>query len=242
MTIVLRVENIRKSYGKRTVLEMPALEIGSGAVIYLSGRNGAGKTTLLKILAGLEAPDQATVIRHDQRTSWRQAAPALRREVVYLHQQAFMLDGSVQGNLEYGLKVAGLGRRERRRRVAQALDWLGINDLTRQHARSLSGGERQWVALARAWLLRPRLLLLDEPSANMDLESRERTGFLLRRLMETSMGLIITTHHPDALSALANRHLHLDGGRLREPGAPATPHRIPGPRARTQPVQWGHSL
>jgi len=227
MSTSLLIQDLCMDYGDRRVLDIPELEFEMGEICHLTGRNGAGKTTLLRILAGLQAPSRGRFGLDAAPTPWAQMVTRLRRQVVYLHQQPFMFDASVRDNLSYGLRVTGVRNGRRKRLTDQALEWVGLAPLADRHARTLSGGERQWVALARAWVLRPRVLLLDEPTANMDTESREQTAFLLRRLQNENICLVITNHDPTALAALATRRLHLEDAHLRPwPGTAGDGHGV----------------
>jgi len=194
VSTLFEIENLRKSVAGDYLLDVPSLCIEEGRCIVLTGRNGAGKTTLLKILAGLLAPDSALVRHRDICAPWKRAQRLLRRTTVYLHQEPYMFDRSVEDNLAYGLRNQGLPQAQIRQRVEQALDWAGILHLADRNARHLSGGEKQRVALTRARILAPRLLLLDEPIANMDLESREQTIGLIGRLKADGIGAIVTLH------------------------------------------------
>lgn len=214
MSAGVHVTGICKHFGARCILDAVDVELAAGQCQVLSGRNGAGKTTLMKILAGLEPPDAAEVTINDTPRSWRHARAGLRREVVYLHQHAYMFDASVKDNVDYGLRAARVPAPERRARVAEALERMDLSHLCGAHARTLSGGERQRVALARAWVLRPRVLLLDEPTANMDRESREQTWCLLRRLKTDRLCVIVATHDRQIFAALPDHNLHLENARL----------------------------
>ncbi len=201
----LRMHNPR---GEK-LFDIDEFDIPQDSCIVLSGQNGAGKTTLLKILAGLETPDHAEVAFDNQRMSWKAALSRLRHDVVYLHQQPYMFDQSVAGNVGYGLVRAGVPRSEIATRVAEALHWSGLSHLADHNARELSGGEKQRVALTRARILSPKLLLLDEPLSNMDIGAREQTILLIRRLKEENISTIITSHEPHISTLLGDEHRHL---------------------------------
>lgn len=209
MSTLLRLEDLRKSIGDRLLLEIERFEIGEGVCLLLSGRNGAGKSTLLKIIAGLEAPDRSDVVYQGKTLRWRQARRQLQRDVVYLHQHPYLFDRSVEENVGYGLKLAGVEKKAIADKVAQALEWAGLTHLAGKNALRLSGGEKQRVALTRARVLSPKLLLLDEPFASMDLESRQQGLFFIRRLTSEGIGTIVTTHEPSVAQVLGDEHLHL---------------------------------
>jgi tungstate transport system ATP-binding protein len=131
-----------------------------------------------------------------------------------LHQHPYLFDGSVFDNVAYGLRCRRVPSAEIQRIVSEALAWAGLSHLTQRHAQCLSGGERQRVALTRARVLSPRLLLLDEPTASMDKEAREQTYFLLRRLQHENLSIILTSHELHEDSRLSNHVLTLEHGRL----------------------------
>jgi len=225
---VLELLGIHMSYGQRQLLDVDRIAFRSDSCLALTGANGSGKTTLLKIAAGLLKPNDATVSFDGKDFPWPQAARELRKRVVYLHQFPYMFDASVFDNVAYGLRRRGLRTPETRARVRQCLEWSGLSGHSEQNARSLSGGERQRVALARARALKPRLLLLDEPTANMDEEGREQTVFLIRRMVADGLTVALATHEKQLVSQVAQAHWHLRSKRLEEvPVAPRDEHRGP---------------
>jgi tungstate transport system ATP-binding protein len=214
MNEILRYSELRKSVHGRLLFEIGTLAIHERHCVALSGRNGAGKSTLLRIIAGLEAPDSATVSYRGQALSWRRASARLRGDVIYLHQQPYLFDCSVTDNIAYGLRRRGLSLREISGKVSEALEWAGIGHLQMRNARDLSGGERQRVAFARARILSPRILLLDEPTSNMDSESRSQAYNMIRRLKEEGVSIIVATHEYHTIAHLCDGHLLLQAGGL----------------------------
>lgn len=222
MMEILSYRDLRKSVHGRLLFDIGALAIHARACVALSGRNGSGKSTLLRIIAGLEAPDRATVSYRGQEMSWRRAAGRMRGEVIYLHQQPYLFDSSVTDNIAYGLRRRGLPLREISSKVSEALEWAGIAHLQLRNARDLSGGERQRVAFARARILSPGILLLDEPTSNMDSESRSQTYHMIRRLKDEGVSIIVATHEYHTIAHLCDEHLSLQAGRLQpQPAEPA---------------------
>ncbi len=212
-TIHLSLSGICKRFGVKTVLDHVALELHSGACELLCGENGAGKTTLLRIAAGLEKPDAGSINTGLGPVSWRRCRKTLREKIVYLHQQPYMFDGTVLQNLMYVLT----GPRSRKKEQAyRALQWAGLESLAPQAAKTLSGGEKQRVAMARAWLRNPAVLLLDEPTANMDTQARQRTLELLAKLKQEGLALLIATHDPAQFRYLADGCLTLQDGRIQQ--------------------------
>ncbi len=210
MSEFLQFHQLRKSVnGRELLFDIDEFPIAENICIVLTGRNGAGKTTLLKILAGLDNPDHANVTYDGEHLPWKLAQQKLRRDVVYLHQQPYMFDKTVAENVAYGLRRSGMRRAEVAERVKQALDWAQLSKLAGRNARQLSGGEKQRVALTRARVLSPRLLLLDEPLANMDINSREQTIYLIRRLKSEGVSTVVTSHEPHISTLIGDEHRHL---------------------------------
>lgn len=214
MTPSLRFHRLEKQYGERQILAIPSFDLEPGRILHLSGRNGAGKTTLFKIMAGLEPPDAGDVELGGQLRTWARARRPLQRIVVYLHQRPYMFDATVEANLGYGLRVTGMRRRLRRQRVEQALACMGLKTLAHRNALSLSGGEQQRLALARAWIMQPRLLLLDEPTASMDHESRQTTWALLENILREDMTIMVSSHEHECMQRDHWLSLQLQDARL----------------------------
>ena len=160
------LEGVTRAYGGRTVLRIDRLEVTAGDALCLVGPTGAGKSTLLRLMAGVEPPTAGRLWFAGRPVGGRDWPLELRRRVTLVFQRPLLLAGSVRANVEYGLRLRGV--RVRGPRVQAALERLGIAPLASQAARSLSGGETQLVALARALVLEPEALLLDEPTAHLD--------------------------------------------------------------------------
>ena len=205
------------------LFRVDALQLHRNRCLVLRGANGSGKTTLLKILGFLLRPAAMEVRVAGRALSWSRARARLRRRLVYLHQDPYLFDDRVERNLEYGLRRAGVGAPEMRRRVAQALEWSALGHLAQRNARQLSGGERQRVALARARVLAPEIMLLDEPTTHMDREARTRTHQLVKELREEGAGIVIVSH--DALDNAfpVDGYLLLQGGSLRQSASDPLP-------------------
>jgi tungstate transport system ATP-binding protein len=234
---LLQLLGVRRTLpGGRCLLDIDTLEIRSGTCLLLTGPNGAGKTTLLKIIAGLAPPDGAGVVYRNRHLPWAAARRHYCRDVIYLHQQAYLFDRSVTDNVRYGLRRFGQVRTNDDERVQQALEWGGLAHLAKRNARELSGGERQRVALARALILKPRVLLMDEPFSGLDENARSRLGFLIQRIKSDGVGMVVTSHELLPLAGIADHHLELHNGRLVPPTAALQPVTTgSGPRERTFP-------
>jgi tungstate transport system ATP-binding protein len=160
------LDAVRHGYGGRTVLSIESLQIAAGELLCLVGPTGAGKSTLLRLLAGLERPAAGRFRFGDWPLDSGELPLETRRRIALVFQRPLALTGTVRANVEYGLRLRGL-RREAAR-VQTAIDQLGLTPLAPRDARSLSGGETQLMALARALVLEPEVLLLDEPTAHLD--------------------------------------------------------------------------
>jgi tungstate transport system ATP-binding protein len=205
---------LQKSLHGRLLLDIGSLAIHEHRCVALSGRNGAGKSTLMRIIAGLESPDSVAVTYEGTTMPWKRACRLMRTHVIYLHQQPYLFDRSVTDNIAYGLRRQGLSIKEISRKVAEALDWAAIAHLQLRNARELSGGERQRVAFARARILSPRVLLLDEPTANMDSEAREQAYRMIKRLKEDGVSILLSTHEFHTIAHLCDAHFSLASGKL----------------------------
>jgi len=133
----------------------------------------------------------------------------LQCDVIYLHQHPYMFDRSIAENIAYGLRRADLSSTEVRAKVEKVLEWARLGQLAARNACRLSGGEKQRVGLARARILSPKLLLLDEPLANLDHASRDRTFLLIRRLRSEGISTLVTSHEPQVSATLGDEHRHL---------------------------------
>jgi molybdopterin-binding protein len=229
MAAVLEVEALRRSYGQRCVVAIDSLQLQAGEVLAVLGPNGSGKSTLFRLLLQLEAAD-AGVVRFAGR-ELRGDDLAARRRMAGVFQQPYLFKGTVRNNVEYGLRARGVAAAERTRRVARALEDLGLAELTGRNVRELSGGEAQRVALARTVVLDPDVLLLDEPTANLDVTVRRQFRADLSRVVRAhARSVMLITHDPADAFALADRVAVMQDGRIvqvAEPQllvtAPATP-------------------
>jgi tungstate transport system ATP-binding protein len=209
--------DLRHFYEGRLVLDLPSLSVAQGEVVGLAGANGSGKSTLLRLLALLESPSQGSLLVMGR--PGLQALPRGAGGVTLLLQEPYLLHRTVRANLTYGLRgrLGRLGREDTAGRVREALTWVGLDPqaFARRAWYQLSGGEARRVALAARLALRPRVLLLDEPSAGVDAASAELIGqAFVRANQEWGSTLVVTSHDLDWLRGLAGRVLSMRQGRL----------------------------
>ena len=211
---------------RRTVLDIPSLDIERGRTLAVIGPNGAGKTTLVMQLALLERPDEGQVI-FEGAPVWRGGMLGgreleLRRRMAVVFQEPLLLDRSVISNVEAGLRLRGVARGERRERAERWLARFGVVALARANARSLSGGESQRVSLARAFALEPEVLLLDEPFSALDQPTRQALiDDLAAVLAETHLTTVLVTHDHDEAARLGDQVAVLMHGRIVQRGVPS---------------------
>lgn len=215
MSALLQLRQLRKRHGQRILLDIDSWSIASASAYVLTGINGAGKSTLLRILAGLEAADEcAALTLLGQPMALAPYPAALRAAIIYVHQHPVMFAGSVTANIGYGLNLRGNSAAWRAERIAEAMAWAGVAHLRDNLASTLSGGEKQRVALARARILQPRLLLLDEPTANLDGAAREQVIALIPALLGEGSSVIMACHDRDLIALPQVQRLKLRDGRL----------------------------
>ncbi len=214
MSTILSVAELRKAFGEKRLLDVGPLTLSQGDLIVLTGDNGCGKTTLLKMLAGLESGERRALRFNGLEASPSHYPPEMRRQIVYVHQHPYLFDTSIAENIRYGLKVRGLAPEEQRRRLEAAVAWAGVGHLLGVAPRRLSGGEKQRVALARARALDPRVLLVDEPTANLDATSRAQVIELLRHTTTGENCVVVACHDREIIDLEGAKRWHLEKGRI----------------------------
>jgi putative spermidine/putrescine transport system ATP-binding protein len=209
---------VRKVFGTRIVAVAGAdLAVADGELFAILGPSGSGKTTVLRMIAGFEQPTAGVIRLGGVDVT---GLPARRRDVNTVFQEhALFPHMSVARNVEYGLKVRGVPRAERRRRTTDALDMVRLTEHASRRPAQLSGGQRQRVALARALIGRPRVLLLDEPLGALDLKLREQMQVELKAIQrEVGITFVIVTHDQDEALTLCDRLAVFNDGRIEQVG------------------------
>lgn len=213
-----RLESVQQRYGGRVVLDIGSLEIRRGETLAVIGPSGSGKSTLLRLLQFLERPT-AGRLWFDDRPVESEPPLDVRRRVTTVFQRPFVLNRSVRANLAFGLHVRG--RSNQRAGIDHLLAALGLAPLAHAPAQSLSGGEVQRVALARALAFDPEVLLLDEPTANLDPSNVRLVEDLIRERQAQGVTVVLATHQIFQARRLAHRAVLLLDGQVVEAGPTA---------------------
>ena len=212
---ILEARDLQVVLGGRKVLDVPHLAVERGEVLVIVGPNGSGKSTLLLTLALLQHPTSGTLIFAGETVNSGSNPLPYRRRMAVVFQEPLLLSTSVRENVATGLKLRGMKGEELEDRVSLWLDRFGIGHLAHRSARTLSGGEAQRASLARAFVLEPEVLLLDEPFASLDVPTRYALmGDLEGILGATRTTVVMVTHDRDEALALADRVGVMLGGRL----------------------------
>lgn len=193
------------------------LKVAEGEFLFVAGASGAGKSTLLKLLFGAEKCSSGEVLvgQRNLASIGRDGVAELRRELGVIFQDYKLLPRrSVLDNVAYGLEVLGFGVRERRRLAMLLLHSIGLQDRADAYPITLSGGEQQRVAVARAMIRKPRLILADEPTGNLDQEMSRRVFDLLLEANASGVTVVVATHNLSIIEELNKRTVVLDRGRI----------------------------
>ncbi len=215
----ITVDGIVKTFGGQQVLQNLSLHIPDGAFYTLLGPSGCGKTTLLRCIAGFYTPDAGRLLFDADDVT---KVSAHRRDIGMVFQDyALFPDKSAFDNVAYGLRARGVARAEITRRVNEALDKVGLLKLADRYPAQMSGGQRQRVALARALVIRPRLLLMDEPLSNLDAKMRlQMRDVILDLVREAGITTVFVTHDQEEALAMSDRIAIMDRGNIAQLGTP----------------------
>ena len=216
---MMELRGVSKRFGEIDALRDLTLEIERGEVIAVLGPNGSGKSTLLRILAALEQPTSGDILFEGKNVD-RKDNGSWRKWTTLAFQRPVVLRGSVFDNVAYGLRRRGLSSDEIEERVSGALHLLGLEALAERKAKSLSGGEKQRLSIARAVVLETDLLLLDEPTVNLDPESLDIVKkFILGLRERPDITVVLATHDMEIARELSDRVILLSEGRVVEIGS-----------------------
>lgn len=215
---MIRFQNVTKVYPPNSVaLDGVTFDIEKGEFVSIVGRSGAGKTTLLRILLAEEAPSRGRVFfsKEEIHKIKRSHLPQLRRLIGFVFQDYKLLhDRTAFENVAYALQVLGMSDEIIARDVPQVLDLVGLTGKIYNFPHELSGGEKQRVAIARAIVVRPQVLVADEPTGNLDPYHTKEIIRLLIRINELGTTVILSSHGKDIINALGKRVITLDGGKV----------------------------
>ncbi len=208
---LIELRGICKRYGGTFALNDVSLEVMEGEILSVVGHSGAGKTTLLRILALLEKPDSGEYIYDG-----RKAGEWMRKRVTMVFQKPVMFSTSVFNNVAYGLRLRGYRRNELREIVKRALKLVNLEGYEKLNAKRLSGGEQQRVAIARAIAIQPELLLMDEPTANLDPANASIIEEVIKEVAKSGTTVVLATHNLFQAKRLSDRVAHIFAGRIVE--------------------------
>jgi iron(III) transport system ATP-binding protein len=224
------LESVTKVFGSLRALDDVSLSIHEGEFLALLGPSGCGKTTLLRLVAGFETPDSGTIRLGNETVAGagRAVPPEHRRLAMVFQSYALWPHMTVAENVAFSLRVHRIASAEREARVRAALDMVGLSGMAERKPHQLSGGQRQRVALARCLAMRPRVVLLDEPLANLDAHLRDAMQQEFRRFhAQIGATFIYVTHDQAEAMALADRIAVMDRGRLQQLAPPRELYRRP---------------
>jgi cell division transport system ATP-binding protein len=215
---VIRFQNVYKRYpqGLEALADIN-FSIDQGTLTLLKGHSGAGKSTLLKLVAAVEKPTAGTVLVNGENvgTMKRAAVPWLRRNIGMVFQdQKLLFDRNAFANVMLPLAIAGFPPKEAERRVRAALDKVGLGERERAMPITFSGGEQQRLAIARAVVCRPTLLLADEPTAHLDPDTAREVAALFHEFQQVGVTVVIATHNEELYAPYSPQQITLDHGRM----------------------------
>ena len=220
MTSISELKNITKTYGHREVIDNVDLQIYKNEILALIGPNGSGKTTLLKILAFLESPTGGEMKFQGEKVDFKNTEE-IRMQSTLVFQKTTLFSTSVYNNIAYGLKMRKIPKEKLKKDVRKALDLVKLEGFEKRSAINLSGGEQQRVAIARALVLKTNLLLLDEPTANLDPKNARIVEDVIDKVnREQKTTIVIATHNMFQARKLPHRIALIDEGKITEVGTP----------------------
>jgi tungstate transport system ATP-binding protein len=214
--VLYKLDNVMRMHGGRAIVDIDKLELEAGRIYALTGPNGAGKTTLLQMLAFLDAPDTGTVEFAGKTVIYTEKKlQPLRRRVMLVDQQPILFSMSVYRNVEFPLKLRGQAVAERHAAVEEALRKVDMLDFADVMGSCLSGGEIQRVALARALVCKPEVLLLDEPTSNVDKKHQPIIESMIHSARDKDkISVIFSTHSMQLVEKLADCRLNMENGKI----------------------------
>ena len=224
--IAVSVQGVRKQFGDLVAVNDLDIDIRAGEFFSMLGPSGSGKTTVLRMIAGFEEPTAGRILLHGADVT--SSAPFDREVNTVFQDYALFPHLTIAENVAYGLKVRGVGKADRAARVAAALEQVQLAHLGTRRPSQLSGGQRQRIALARALILRPQVLLLDEPLGALDKQLREQMQFELKQIQrEVGITFVFVTHDQEEALTLSDRVAVFNGGKIEQVGSPREVYEFP---------------
>ena len=224
---MIEIKNIKKSFGSLQVLKGIDLSIGKGEIVSIVGPSGAGKTTLLQIIGTLDRPDSGTVYVDGVDTtqlSQKKLSDFRNRHIGYVFQFHQLLpEFTAIENIMIPAYIAGVSTKEARHRAEELLLFMGLSDRAKHKPNELSGGEKQRVAVARALINNPDVILADEPSGSLDSKNKEELHQLFFDLRDKYGQTFVIVTHDEQLASITDRTVHMRDGLLETPSAPSGP-------------------
>ena len=223
---IIEIRNLAKSFGSVRAVDGVDLDIHAGEFLTLLGPSGSGKTTVLRMIAGFETPDSGSIKLNGVDITY---LPPYERDVNTVFQDyALFPHMDVSSNIEYGLRVKGVAKNERREKALRALEQVRLSGYENRKPNQLSGGQRQRVALARALVNRPSVLLLDEPLGALDLKLRQQMQIELKELQrEVGITFIFVTHDQEEALTMSDRIVVFDKGKIQQLDKPSVIYERP---------------
>ncbi len=216
----LQLRDVAKHFGDVVAVENVSLEIANGEYVVLLGPSGCGKTTILRMIGGHEHPTSGDILLNG--SSLVGVPPAKRPTTTVFQHFALFPHKSVFGNVEFGLRMQGLAKEDRRKRTMEMIELVGLSEMRFRKPSELSGGQQQRVALARVLVTNPKVLLLDEPFGDLDRLLQLRMRVELRQLQrELGIAFIHVTHNQEEALSMADRIVVMEGGHIQQVGHPA---------------------
>ena len=220
---ILKAVSVAKAYGGRRVVDGVSVEVNGGEVVGLLGPNGAGKTTTFHMMVGLVQPDEGQVVLNDEELTGLPIYQRARSGISYLPQESSVFRRlTVADNLRAILQTLDLSGSEQQERCDALMNMLGVSQLATHKAFTLSGGERRRVEIARALVLSPFFLLLDEPFTGIDPIAVTEIQKIIRRLITSGIGILITDHNVRETLGICDRAYIVNAGTILEEGTPET--------------------
>ena len=215
--LIFKVRNLEKVYNNKIILDVDNLNFQEGKIYAIVGPNGSGKTTLLNILNLLEKPDEGQIFFYEQEITNKSNSDTLeiRRKITLVNQDPFLFNSTVYDNIAYGLKIRSIPSKVQKSRIKSALNIVGLSGFKDRKANQLSGGEAQRVVIARALVIEPEVLFLDEPTANVDQKHIDVVERIIKKIRkEIKTTVIFTTHDLSQAYRLADEVISLLDGKI----------------------------